>query len=262
MRTQSKPCETCFPPAAGPGVRYTSCLPCAGSAHLANDWFRERAGLRADGSFDKGASGPAQCWRAFRSRDRSRGRRSHVGTPRSGRPSPVPLSTELRVDRRSESTGDSARRHSCREPYKADRAKRTQNLMHPICTLKPSPDDVGARRGDGQTPVLCRHFSCSGASRDRTGDLLLAKQALSQLSYGPWRGPSLTAPEGAGSTLSRRSRSLGEDAARTTAGRDPECPGGTPASPRVRPPRRGSFAAPPRCRIRPSPQGADPGAGC
>ena len=30
----------------------------------------------------------------------------------------------------------------------------------------------------------CRHFS-SGASRDRTGDLLLAKQALSQLSYGP-----------------------------------------------------------------------------
>jgi hypothetical protein len=25
----------------------------------------------------------------------------------------------------------------------------------------------------------------SGASRDRTGDLLLAKQALSQLSYGP-----------------------------------------------------------------------------
>ena len=25
-----------------------------------------------------------------------------------------------------------------------------------------------------------------GASRDRTGDLLLAKQALSQLSYGPW----------------------------------------------------------------------------
>ena len=26
----------------------------------------------------------------------------------------------------------------------------------------------------------------SGASRDRTGDLLLAKQALSQLSYGPF----------------------------------------------------------------------------
>ena len=27
-----------------------------------------------------------------------------------------------------------------------------------------------------------------GANRDRTGDLLLAKQALSQLSYGPERG--------------------------------------------------------------------------
>jgi hypothetical protein len=27
-----------------------------------------------------------------------------------------------------------------------------------------------------------------GANRDRTGDLLLAKQALSQLSYGPFRG--------------------------------------------------------------------------
>jgi hypothetical protein len=34
-----------------------------------------------------------------------------------------------------------------------------------------------------------------GASRDRTGDLLLAKQALSQLSYGPWGGSSL-APNG------------------------------------------------------------------
>jgi hypothetical protein len=31
---------------------------------------------------------------------------------------------------------------------------------------------------------VCRSSS-SGASRDRTGDLLLAKQALSHLSYGP-----------------------------------------------------------------------------
>ena len=31
-----------------------------------------------------------------------------------------------------------------------------------------------------------------GASRDRTGDLLLAKQALSQLSYGPGADSSLT----------------------------------------------------------------------
>ena len=32
-----------------------------------------------------------------------------------------------------------------------------------------------------------------GASRDRTGDLLLAKQALSQLSYGPAEGTALPA---------------------------------------------------------------------
>ena len=33
--------------------------------------------------------------------------------------------------------------------------------------------------------LLARHRSRGGASRDRTDDLLLAKQALSQLSYGP-----------------------------------------------------------------------------
>ena len=30
-----------------------------------------------------------------------------------------------------------------------------------------------------------KNQSTGGANRDRTGDLLLAKQALSQLSYGP-----------------------------------------------------------------------------
>ena len=40
-----------------------------------------------------------------------------------------------------------------------------------------------------------------GASRDRTGDLLLAKQALSQLSYGPedLRHPRLAASGDGGS---------------------------------------------------------------
>jgi hypothetical protein len=33
--------------------------------------------------------------------------------------------------------------------------------------------------------VLLRQAWAGGANRDRTGDLLLAKQALSQLSYGP-----------------------------------------------------------------------------
>ena len=31
----------------------------------------------------------------------------------------------------------------------------------------------------------CTSFAAGGANRDRTDDLLLAKQALSQLSYGP-----------------------------------------------------------------------------
>ena len=37
--------------------------------------------------------------------------------------------------------------------------------------------------------IVASHWCCAleagGANRDRTGDLLLAKQALSQLSYGP-----------------------------------------------------------------------------
>jgi hypothetical protein len=44
---------------------------------------------------------------------------------------------------------------------------------------------VPCRCGQPQNLPISRHFS-NGASRDRTGDLLLAKQALSQLSYGPW----------------------------------------------------------------------------
>ncbi len=46
-----------------------------------------------------------------------------------------------------------------------------------------------------QRPHVNRPFAgafASGASRDRTGDLLLAKQALSQLSYGPAKAASLT----------------------------------------------------------------------
>jgi hypothetical protein len=41
-----------------------------------------------------------------------------------------------------------------------------------------------------QLPAKTRRLagtSSYGANRDRTGDLLLAKQALSQLSYGPWK---------------------------------------------------------------------------
>ena len=35
------------------------------------------------------------------------------------------------------------------------------------------------------TPIVEGVAGAGGANRDRTGDLLLAKQALSQLSYGP-----------------------------------------------------------------------------
>ena len=33
---------------------------------------------------------------------------------------------------------------------------------------------------------VCMPLAIGGASRDRTDDPLLAKQVLSQLSYGPW----------------------------------------------------------------------------
>ena len=38
-------------------------------------------------------------------------------------------------------------------------------------------------------PRASRLGFAGGANRDRTDDLLLAKQALSQLSYGPVEGP-------------------------------------------------------------------------
>ena len=37
-------------------------------------------------------------------------------------------------------------------------------------------------------PPLARHLGTGGGDRDRTGDLLLAKQMLSQLSYAPENG--------------------------------------------------------------------------
>jgi hypothetical protein len=47
----------------------------------------------------------------------------------------------------------------------------------------------------GSIPLPGLVWRClGGASRDRTGDLLLAKQALSQLSYGPARGACRTHP--------------------------------------------------------------------
>ena len=41
------------------------------------------------------------------------------------------------------------------------------------------------------THRLVRVVGAGGASRDRTGDLLVANQTLSQLSYGPARNPGV-----------------------------------------------------------------------
>ena len=50
---------------------------------------------------------------------------------------------------------------------------------------KANHDRSGSAAADRRAPI-CKHRS-GGARRDRTDDLLLAKQALSQLSYGPFR---------------------------------------------------------------------------
>ncbi len=62
--------------------------------------------------------------------------------------------------------------------------------MGPIGHNRAQPGSLGlreaVRRGlpDLKNTPISSHFP-NGANRDRTGDLLLAKQALSQLSYGP-----------------------------------------------------------------------------
>ena len=89
--------------------------------------------------------------------------------------------------------GHRARSSRCNrldQPRKVDWAKRGRTTScTPFAPSKPSPEDLGPRRGGAQTlkPRPLQAFLVSGASRNRTGDLLLAKQALSQLSYGPER---------------------------------------------------------------------------
>ena len=62
----------------------------------------------------------------------------------------------------------------------------------------PAAAPVGASRCSSRCTCrpakLC--FACGGGERDRTDDLLLAKQALSQLSYGPSRSPSCSFDSG------------------------------------------------------------------
>ena len=57
--------------------------------------------------------------------------------------------------------------------------------------VKEQPKCFDAEETPSSRVTVCCSLSClapgftGGANRDRTGDLLLAKQALSQLSYGP-----------------------------------------------------------------------------
>jgi hypothetical protein len=44
---------------------------------------------------------------------------------------------------------------------------------------------AGTKRSRHRTRAFPKVLAAGGASRDRTGDLLLAKQAFSQLNYGP-----------------------------------------------------------------------------
>ena len=59
-------------------------------------------------------------------------------------------------------------------PKTATRIKRKKAAAH---VTRDDPRSSGSKRGDRRS---------GGARRDRTDDLLLAKQALSQLSYGPF----------------------------------------------------------------------------
>jgi hypothetical protein len=67
---------------------------------------------------------------------------------------------------------------------------------------------------DGDERVLLHRFG--GAERDRTDDLLLAKQALSQLSYSPFACRSMISA--IGSRKSRPSVEFGPSPARLVGG--------------------------------------------
>ena len=66
---------------------------------------------------------------------------------------------------------------------------------HHLFTMSEEHATFGTKAGKARSLVLSDHplpsqrgeAGFGGARRDRTDDLLLAKQALSQLSYGPWR---------------------------------------------------------------------------
>eukprot|EP00752_Nemacystus_decipiens_P015336 g13669.t1 len=80
------------------------------------------------------------------------------------------------------------------KPFEGLVPPRPATLARPGGDPRPHPDPA---TGAGSGPDLWSSRDATGdggAGRDRTGDFLLAKQALSQLSYGPYMGPALHGP--------------------------------------------------------------------
>src|SRR4051812_50067564 len=69
---------------------------------------------------------------------------------------------------------------------------------HALDARRPRGHDGRGGPRDRARPRLRDPLRGHGASRDRTGDLLLAKQALSQLSYGPVGAECSGGPAGGG----------------------------------------------------------------
>ena len=114
---------------------------------------RSPHGALADNGYgDEGASGTAKCWRPLRSREPILAGRSRVDAPlRTAIASPVERRTQSRLPKR-------VNRRFRPSPFapRAERAKLTQNRVHPICTLKPSLEDLGLAEEAGQTRRPCR----------------------------------------------------------------------------------------------------------
>ena len=80
-------------------------------------------------------------------------------------------------------------------------------IDRPASTLSGSGAAAFVPRRPAQ-PKLAKRAKAGGARRDRTDDLVLAKHALSQLSYGPETGNNRSLPTGSPSRCSQSERRL------------------------------------------------------
>src|SRR6478672_11025773 len=74
--------------------------------------------------------------------------------------------------------------------YPDEPGLRKPDSLHFFRIFKEQPNNESPNARTRASGHSSRNRVPGGANRDRTGDLLLAKQALSQLSYGPGRGVS------------------------------------------------------------------------